>query len=328
MLLIISLSDLLAHRIQLKMSSRTLRRLTKEQEQQKEAEQGEKNDDSSESEPRTSKTINVFDMLTHVDDEDLDSGNAPGELDDENDEDEAKPVDVNSFSSKGKGKKRKKPRSKNKSKNQPSKNDHSPSHAQPTGKTNQLDEIDLALKSLSTKTQDGSYAISNVKTNDQELQTWQLLGVDSKQLNALNEMKRLFGNVVLEGDSDGAVAPGHGRRRARGPQQLDLGGALAGRNSPASKGQGLAGLALRRNVFMMGKEEWPKATSGGLGMEVVEKLNVGTSQYRFMHNTAYQDVQRQFEACVASMEPQRMIQMLQLNRKISRALPETKLKNS
>lgn len=306
-----------------KMSSRALRRLKKEQEQQKEVEHGEKTDDSSESEPRKSNAINVFDMLTDANDEDLDSKIAPSEPDDDNDIDKTKSNEVNPLSSKAKGKKKKKPRNKNKFKNQPGKNEQSPIPAQPNRNSNQLDEIDLALRSLSTKAQDGSYAISNVKTNEEELQMWQLLSVDSKQLNALNEMKRLFGNVVMEGDSDGAVTPGHGRRRARWPQQLDLGGALAGRNSPASKGQGLAGLALRRNVFMMGKEEWPKATSGGLGMEVVEKLNIGTIQYRFVHNTAYQDVQGQFEACVASMEPQRMIQMLQFNRKASSTFLDT-----
>ena len=77
---------------------------------------------------------------------------------------------------------------------------------------------------------------------------------------------------------------------------------------------GLKGLALKRNPLIMGKEEWPQATSGGLGMELVEKMEDGTIEYRFVHNTIYQDVQRQFETCVASMDPQRMISMLQFHR--------------
>ena len=182
-------------------------------------------------------------------------------------------------------------------------------------KIGDLDEIDLALRTLSTNGQEGSQIVNKSIMDEQNQQLFRLLSVETKHLNALNEMKRLFGDVVLErdGEDEGPAIPA--RRRARGPQQVDLGGALAGRNSPVSRGQGLAGLALRRNVFMQGKEEWPKATAGGLGMEVISKGSDGTTQYRFVHNSAYQDVQLQFESCVESMDPQRMIQLLQFNRK-------------
>ena len=178
-----------------------------------------------------------------------------------------------------------------------------------------LDEIDLALRTLSTNGREGSATAAKSAVDEQNQQLFRLLSVETKHLNALNEMKRLFGDVVLERDGDDAGPAVPARRRGRGPRQVDLGGALAGRNSPVSRGQGLAGLALRRNVFMQGKEEWPKATAGGLGMEVVSKERDSTTQYRFVHNTAYQDVQRQFESCVESMDPQRMIQLLQFNRK-------------
>lgn len=46
-----------------------------------------------------------------------------------------------------------------------------------------------------------------------------------------------------------------------------------GRNQPGSR---LTGLSLRRNLFVQGKEEWPRATSGGLGMEIVAKHHDGT----------------------------------------------------
>ena len=128
-----------------------------------------------------------------------------------------------------------------------------------------MDEIDLALKSLSTTSKDGAEVPLAATIDEANLQLYRLLAVESKHLNALNEMKRLFGNVVLENEDEAGAAVGPPRRRGR-VQNLDLGGALAGRHSPASRGQGLAGLALRRNPFILGKEEWPKATSGGLGM--------------------------------------------------------------
>lgn len=48
-------------------------------------------------------------------------------------------------------------------------------------------------------------------------------------------------------------------------------------------------------------------------MEIVEKLPLGETLYRIVHNTAYQDVQRQFDLCVESMDPQRLIHHLQYN---------------
>ena len=179
-----------------------------------------------------------------------------------------------------------------------------------------LDEIDLALLSLKDK-DSGSNGDSRgqIGPGKEFLRLYPLLATDTKYLNALNEMKRLFGNVVLDGDNEDAAPPHQGRRRGRARQGLDLGGALAARNSPVSRGQGLAGLALRRNIFMVGKESWPKATSGGMGMEIVEKPDDMTIEYRFVHNSMYQDVQRQFFICTESMDPQRMIQLLQFNRK-------------
>jgi hypothetical protein len=48
-------------------------------------------------------------------------------------------------------------------------------------------------------------------------------------------------------------------------------------------------------------------------MDVEEKRADGTVLYRFVHSTAYQDVQSQFETCVASMDPNRLVALLRLN---------------
>jgi len=83
----------------------------------------------------------------------------------------------------------------------------------------------------------------------------------------------------------------------------------ATRNRRGGRGRAtnrLAAIARRRNLFMQGKEEWPAPTSGGVAMEIVERRPNGVVEYRFVHSTAYQDAQRQFEMCVASMNPQRL----------------------
>lgn len=297
------------------MSSRALRKLQREQEQQNQVDAITENtvpDDESEGEAPARKTLNAFDML-----------NEDGDEDEANDSEVLSPDDGHGSEALTKSTRvdaSEKPKSKSKSKKKknkkkgkaPEQADLSAKGAQKAANEPQLDEIDLALKSLSTTSKDGAEIPLAAKIDEANLRLYKLLAVESKHLNALNEMKRLFGNVVLENEDEAAGAAGPPRRRGR-VQNLDLGGALAGRHSPVSRGQGLKGLALRRNPFILGKEEWPKATSGGLGMEMVENFEDGTTEFRFVHNTIYQDVQRQFETCVESMDPQRMIALLQYN---------------
>ena len=298
------------------MSSRALRKLQREKEQQDQLdasnEDNAANDESEEDAPMP-KVLNAFDMLNQ--DEDEDEANVSDVEEPQSTEgvsakqNQAGPSENAKPKSKSKKKKNKK---KGKASNQ---NGTPTKGVQVAAEDSQLDEIDLALKSLSTTSKDGADVPLAAKIDEANLQLYRLLAVESKHLNALNEMKRLFGNVVMESEDEAGAAAAAGPPRRRGRvQNLDLGGALAGRHSPASRGQGLAGLALRRNPFILGKEEWPKATSGGLGMELVEKLEDGTIEFRFVHNTIYQDVQRQFQTCVESMDPQRMITLLQYNR--------------
>ena len=301
------------------MSSRALRKLQREKEQREQLDastEGNATNDESEDDAPMPKVLNAFDMLNQDEREDEDEANDSDVA--ELDHTEGVSAKQNQAESSGNAKpKSKSKKKKNKKKRKaPNQNDTPTKGVQNTAKEPQLDEIDLALKSLSTTSKDGADVPLAAKIDEANLQLYRLLAVESKHLNALNEMKRLFGNVVLENEDEagGAAAAGPPRRRGR-VQNLDLGGALAGRHSPASRGQGLAGLALRRNPFILGKEEWPKATSGGLGMELVEKLEDGTVEFRFVHNTIYQDVQRQFQTCVESMDPQRMITLLQYNRK-------------
>ena len=299
------------------MSSRALRKLQREQEQQNQVDATTENDvpdDESEGEAPARKTLNAFDMLNEDGDED-EANDSEVRSPDDGDGSEALTKNARVDTSEKPKSKSKSKKKKNKKKGKaPEQADLSSQGARKAANEPQLDEIDLALKSLSTTSKDGAEIPLAAKIDEANLRLYKLLAVESKHLNALNEMKRLFGNVVLENEDEAAGAAGPPRRRGR-VQNLDLGGALAGRHSPVSRGQGLKGLALRRNPFILGKEEWPKATSGGLGMEMVENFEDGTTEFRFVHNTIYQDVQRQFETCVESMDPQRMIALLQYNRK-------------
>ena len=290
------------------MSSRALRKLQREQElRKKEAlDQNSEVVDETEEVTAGNQPMNAFDILSQ-DGQDV--------YDEEKSSDpDAEPLtsgkdDTSMSVTKTKAKRKsKKKKNKNKAKGKDTTNGELSVQPNFTEKDPKLDEIDMALKSLATNTKDEPSTAARVQIDEANMQLYRVLAVESKHLNALNEMKRLFGNVVMENEDEAPAAP---RRRGRGPQHTDLGGALAGYVSPASRGKGLAGLALRRNPFILGKEAWPKAPSGGLGMELVEKMEDGTVEYRFIHNSVYQDVQRQFETCVASLDPQRMISLLQ-----------------
>ncbi|RAK82405.1 transcriptional repressor TCF25 family protein [Aspergillus fijiensis CBS 313.89] len=332
------------------MSSRAIRKLQKQREQQIQAEQ--ENDGSSDDElvSRPAKPkLNAFDLLNSFgdgddeeDDDDDDDAHADEQSekevevsepvtqpaqeakeDEEEDEEQEEREAARTVKPAGSGKKNKK-KNKNKKKKATAAANAFTTTTTTTATTAKArksagavttgeDEIDRALKALAvdpkhpTAGGDGwGRDTSFAKTPED------LLGIDPRNLNATNEMRKLFGNVVLENFDQDTTGPG-GRRRDRGPETLDLGQALTGRYSPASRGQSLAGVTLRRNVLMQGKDEWPRAPSGGLGMELVEKRADGNTLYKILHNAAYTDVQRQFEICVESMDPQRMIHLLQYN---------------
>lgn len=293
------------------MSSRAIRKLQKLREQELQQAEQEPQDSSEDDEPvsRPSKPkLNAFDLLNAANDEEED------DIDEQQSESEvAAPVapstqEVTPSATTDSGKKKKK---KGKSKKKKNTAKQGPTEEESNDKD--LDEIDRVLKELDVKSK-GEIAIETPeRTLDDSFprRPEDFLHIDSKSLNATNEMRKLFGNVVLE-NFDQADS-GSGRRRDRARETIDLGRALTGRYSPASRGQSLAGVTQRRNILFQGKDEWPRAPSGGLGMELTESLANGAAIYKFLHNTAYQDVQRQFDLCVESMDPQRMIQLLQYN---------------
>ncbi|EAW08047.1 transcriptional repressor TCF25 family protein [Aspergillus clavatus NRRL 1] len=294
------------------MSSRAIRKLQKLREQELQAEH--ENDQSSEDEPvsRSSKPkLNAFDLLNAVEDEEIEQ-ESENEVQEETvtqpSEDVPPPTKPAESSKKKKKKNKKKKAAKSTATRRPA----------ATKSDDELDEIDRALKELEVDSKrSGQHeatgaAAGHVRGASFPKTPAELLAIEPKFLNAMNEMRKLFGNVVMENfDQDGDS--GTGRRRDRNQEMVDLGRALTGRYSPASKGLSLAGTTQRKNVFMQGKDEWPRAPSGGLGMELVEKLPDGATKYQIVHNAAYTDVQRQFDICVESMDPQRMIHLLQYN---------------
>lgn len=290
------------------MSSRALRKAQREKEEQDRLKQLEKDAQDLEEEEEDDEPVvapprkSAFAMLQ--DNEDAEA-NEPEE---DTDEAEAATTEATPAVAESKAPSKKKKKKKKKAKGAAQTPEESEADKQ-------LDEIDAALKELSTKGHAAHSGTTTAGVDPGVNEASRLLAIDTNHLHAQNEMRRLFGRAALESqeeDQPEQQAVGGNRRQQRRVQQVGLAQALRGQR-PEGRSGGLAAMALRRNIFISGKEEWPVATGGGLGMEVEEKRADGTVLYRFVHNTAYQDVQSQFETCVASMDPNRLVALLRLN---------------
>ena len=257
------------------MSSRALRKAQQRAEEERLAalaaappsddeEEGEE-----ESEPVASKKPNIFAMLNA----ELEEAEAEQEDPDEEEPDgdtEAKPTTT----SKSKKKKKKK-KNKGKSKGKETED----------AKDSDDEDFDSALAQAlkSTAISSTGTTQSATSTASASTQLHSLFHIDSRHLDLENEMRKLFGRAATSRE-----APTDARQQPRGQRQP------GGRPLLATGG--------RRNVFVQAGENWPRESSGGLSMELVEKnAHDGTVIFRYAHSRAYQDVQRQFNDCVRSM---------------------------
>jgi len=226
------------------------------------------------------------------------------------------PSDNEQPTSPSSGKKPKKARKKKKNKKQTEGNKLVSGH--PILRSDgQRDEIDAALQELSLKRESNSTNTTTPEVNvhPEFARTCELLGINTQYLKVANEMRNLFGRAAVDNhdDAGGQIPRGTRRRQRAAQRQVDLETALKGHHAP---GKGLAELTLRRNPFIQGKDDWPRATTGGLTMEISEDQQPynGIVVFRFMHNQVYDQVQQQFHVFVEMGDPQNLIGLLQRNR--------------
>lgn len=302
------------------MSTRQLRKLQQQRElelaksrAQDEAQEEDEESDEEVDIPRSAAAKpSLFASLAALEDGDDDDEEPEEEViaDESEEEPEVEPTAVSETRKSKKSKKKKK-----KAKQA------EPKAAEQVSVTSELDggpdEIDLALRELNLMAMDGTSSSEVKEEVTPEFQRiCSLLSVNSQHLKVANEMRNLFGKTAVGDfdDPDGATPRG-GRRRQRAAQrQVDLETALKGHHKP---GKGLPELTLRRNIFIQGKDDWPRATTGGLKMELVEHSTAFDStteaEFRFTHDDAYETVQKQFNALVEMGDPQNLIGLLQRN---------------
>ncbi|KAK0371961.1 hypothetical protein CLIM01_10669 [Colletotrichum limetticola] len=274
------------------MSSRQLRKLQKQRELEQLQEAQATADESSEEEPEPAPIKprqSLFAALGGDDDDEDDEEKS----DDAQDEPEPEP-EVVPQPAKKKNKKKKKKKA-----NKAATQDESP---KPTD--DKEDEIDRALQELNIARNASTDASDNLAQRSRDIDD--LLQINTQYLRAIHEMRALFGKEAIQAAQDEERAEQEAARRQRGPtQQVDLETALRG--DPRKK---LPEISLRRNVFIQGKDTWPRATAVGLVMKEIRKGADGLTEFAFVHEKAYDNVQIMFFSCVQLGDPMQMVNLL------------------
>jgi len=191
---------------------------------------------------------------------------------------------------------------------------------------NDEDEIDKAMKDLGLATGDPSQAATQsdaVGGRGPATRLNELLGINLYHLRPVNEMRNLFGRDVIESanaEEQRQQQENLRRNRTRGPVIRDVDLETYLRGPPGAPK--LPEVSLRRNIFVQGREHWPRQTAGGLTMKQVGSGDAdGSTEYAYVHEKQYDDMQALFFACVQIGDPNRMIQLLMQARESGPAPP-------
>ena len=285
------------------MSSRALKKAQKARDEAEFAKSSPSDDEASDPQPPAGGHQSAFALL--VEDEEAESGlNGTDASEDENAQDGNEPHIQTTRRSTPKRKKKKK-------KGKPPANvtPHSGERFSEQGS----DDIDKALKELSlhNKGTPVSDVLLNVAPSKEAL--FKLLSIDPQHLKVSNEMRRLFGKAALEVDRENESQGPSAQATPHGTH-ISIAEAVAGRN--ARGGAGLPAMIRRRNIFVQGKESWPKATGGGLKMELLNEREGGVKVFTFVHNEEYRSSQKEFDAVAKTMDPNLLVNMLVFIRKL------------
>jgi hypothetical protein len=73
-------------------------------------------------------------------------------------------------------------------------------------------------------------------------------------------------------------------------------------------------VTLRRNVFVQGREHWPRESAGGLTMKEIQKAPDGSwAEFAYSYEKNYDTVQTAFHRSVASGDPMNLVHLLKQN---------------
>ena len=298
------------------MSSRQLRKLQKQKElelelekETKEVEENEEESSEEEAPAQTAKPrVSLFAALGgDEDDQEEDDEGEEGQAANQDDAVDELPQQLASKSSKNKKKKKKKKKAAQKAIEL---EDHASSGLNGGDDDEEEDEIDKAVKALkiSTKQNEQQAGTSATRDRSHTAKLNSLLSINTYHLKAINEMRALFGRDIISSATaeEAAEATNATNRRRNATQQVDLETFLRG--PPGAKK--LPEVTLRRNIFIQGRDHWPRQSAMGLSMKEIGK-HAESTEYAFIHNVEYDSLQAVFFAYVQMGDPMRMVILLQ-----------------
>lgn len=258
------------------MSSRVFRKLQGDKELEISHDDDEEQEDkfnfsSVKSKKKQKSTANPFDLL-NVDDEQSDE-NSQDDQEDENPTERAeqnvkeeKPSSTEPAEKHTAKKKRKKKKKKGKEENE---------NGKLTNGKNSIDDDDKNIEVNNTQATDNQVQMPGPvatlgQSTSRTFDTKALLGVEHRNLNAENEMKKRFGSHVVRAES----------RQRRSHQRVYQ----------------------RSSRLVTPKPTWPRMGATGISMKTT-KIIRGYSYFTFEHSPSYQEVQFQFLDAVESLNP-------------------------
>ncbi|CAF0744909.1 unnamed protein product [Brachionus calyciflorus] len=230
-----------------------------------------KSDEEEESEEETFAPTNKFNFLDIPDDDN------EGEEHIESNED----IEVKEEVSSKKANKKKKKKSKGKGA------DDSKNSSEFKFVSTNIQEDDLSLEALNNLNLKSQATKSPYDTD----RIRHLFNIESKHLNADNEMIRMFGAKIVQAEKNSTQSNQRG-----------------GNKRTVNR--------FKNNVIVNRKATWPEFTREGLSMRLLNENDTGsnTTEFTFEHNKDYQLVQFQFLDAVESLDHNNIINVLQLNR--------------
>lgn len=189
-------------------------------------------------------------------------------------------------------------------------------------KDDEMDEIDQALSELNMKPKSQASAEQDAPSN-YDAKLARLLSISFDHLKVINELRAMFGQETIDSvrNQDEAQGRDDRRRNRRGgphQMQIDMETFLKGR-----PGEKISEVVLRKNPFVQGKGDWPRASAGGLKMAAVTDERVEPTEYTFSHDKGYEMLEMQFFSLVDMMDPMRIVHFVQQNPYHVNALVQT-----
>ncbi|KAG0556957.1 hypothetical protein KC19_11G090600 [Ceratodon purpureus] len=265
------------------MSARMLRRALKEQETQQLSKVEGSTDDEEEDEFPTEKPArNLFE---HLGSEETDDDEEEEDADDVNIQDEGEVLNSTKSQILKKGVLTANLGKSKKKKNKGKRKEKTTVESSPAIEEESVDEM---LERLVRQNEESASTSDPLIVPD--IDPFEILGVDPRYLRAEDELRRIFGSKVINAVEKGG----------------DGAGMLAGRRRQQPHGGGR--VSSKKTLLVSPHDHWPRP-EGGLSMECIDTKD-GLNFFRYSFSSSYQEVQKRYEECSASHDPNTIVMLV------------------